>query len=129
MKRLLAPLVLAAALPFVLGGCIRYNIGNDGTTRLRIGETGTAATGVSVTPLTILEDSRCAAGVQCVWAGQVRVSVRLTTNGASETREFMSAKAQQVAGGTLTLSDVYPPKQKGVTIFPDEYRFGFTFQH
>lgn len=128
MKRLIAPFVFAAAIPLVLGGCIRYNIANDGTARLRIGETGVVSKGVSVTPLKLLEDSRCAAGVQCVWAGQVRVSARIDAGGASETREFTSAKPQSVAGGTLTLADVYPAKVKGVTIFPEEYRFGFRFQ-
>ena len=128
MKRFIAPVLLVAALPSVLAGCIRYNIASDGISRLRIGETGVVSKGVSVTPLKLLEDSRCAAGVQCVWAGQVRVSARVDANGSSEMREFTSAKPESVGGGTLTLSEIYPTKTKGVTIFPEEYRFGFTFQ-
>jgi hypothetical protein len=128
MNRFLAPLLAPVLLTAALTGCVRYNIAGDGISRLRIGETGTVTQGVTITPLKLLEDSRCAAGVQCVWAGQVRVSVRLDTGAASETREFTSDKPQSVAGGTLVLAEVYPGKVKNVTIFPEEYRFGFTFR-
>src|SRR3546814_13234016 len=37
-----------------------------------IGET-TRVDGVPVTPLAVLEDSRCARDVACVWAGSVRI--------------------------------------------------------
>ena len=46
------------------------------TVQARLGETGTVGP-YRVTPVSVLEDTRCPARVTCVWAGQVRLSVRV----------------------------------------------------
>ena len=38
--------------------------------------------GVAVTPLVVLEDSRCPRDVACVWEGRIRLSVRVAGAGA-----------------------------------------------
>ncbi|MBS0474358.1 MAG: hypothetical protein JSR28_04305 [Proteobacteria bacterium] len=119
-------LVFATFAALTLSGCIMYHNRSDGITRLRIDETG-MVDGPKVTPLKVIEDSRCPVGTQCVWAGQVKVSVRIDTGPGSETRELTLGKGEQVADGKLTLVEVLPQKQANRTIYPDEYRFGFTF--
>ncbi|MFM5885161.1 MAG: hypothetical protein ACKOQ3_07540 [Novosphingobium sp.] len=120
------PLLLAPLAALALSGCITYHNHSDGITRLRIDESGTVG-GPKVTPLKVLEDSRCPVGTQCVWAGRVRVSVRIETGPGSETREMALGEAQPVADGSLTLVEVLPEKKANQTTYPDEYRFGFKF--
>lgn len=119
---ILIPLAAALMLP----GCITYNNHSDGITRLRIGETA-SVDGPTVTPLAVLEDSRCAQGVQCVWAGRVKVTVRIDLGTGSQSRDMILGEPQAVADGSLTLVEVLPEKKVDQVIYPDEYRFGFKF--
>ena len=81
--------------------------------------------GLTVKPLAVLEDSRCPALVQCVWAGRVRISAEISGSG---TRELTLGEPVAVNGGTLTLVDVRPSKRTPEAIPPREYEFTFTFQ-
>lgn len=114
-----APLLLAP----LVGGCITIRTVDDGIVRARIDET-VAIGGTQVTPVRVIEDSRCPAGVQCISAGQVRIAVRI---GGGEAVELTQNQGAALAGGSLTLVEVYPPRRKDWTIYPDEYRFGFSF--
>ncbi len=122
MKRF--PIIALAAL--TLSGCISYHIQDDGVTRARFGET-VAVDGPKVTPLALLDDSRCPVGVQCVWAGQVKITVRIDTGKGSETRELTLGKGEPVADGQLELVEVMPEKRSDTTLYPEDYRFGFKF--
>ena len=44
---------------------------------------------VSIKLLDILEDSRCPSGVDCFWAGQVKLLVEVVGNGKKETKEII----------------------------------------
>ena len=118
--------ILLLLLPLALAGCVSYRTSSDGIARARLGET-VAVDGPRVTPLKVLEDSRCPANVQCVWAGQVRLSIRIDLGSGSETREIVSNKPLPVADGTLTLVEVMPAKKADQPLYPEEYRFGFKF--
>ena len=80
--------------------------------------------GLTVRPIAVLEDSRCPASVQCVWAGRVRISAEVRGAGA---RELTLGEGLTVSGGTLTLVDVRPSKRTPEAIAPREYEFTFTF--
>lgn len=122
MKRLL--LLLA---PLALAGCVTAPPSSDnGLVYARIGQTVTVG-GSRVTPLALLEDSRCPQNVQCVWAGQVRITARVATGSASAVRELTSGKPITVADGTLTLADVAPAKASDAPITAADYRFGIRF--
>ncbi|MGH6788039.1 MAG: hypothetical protein ACREBO_14530 [Novosphingobium sp.] len=115
------------AAPLLLSGCIYYKTPrSDGISRARLVET-VNVDGPRVTPLKVLEDSRCPTGVQCVWAGQVRLSVRIDLGSGSETRELTSGKPAQVADGALTLVEVMPERRDKWPVYPEDYRFGFKF--
>lgn len=118
-----APLLLAP----LLAGCVRFQTVKDGITRARIDEP-VAVNGVQVTPTRLVEDSRCPIGVQCISAGQVRIAVRIggADPGAGPV-ELTQGQPAGIAGGALELVEVYPERRKDWTLYPDEYRFGFTF--
>lgn len=81
--------------------------------------------GLTVRPIAVIEDSRCPASVQCVWAGRVRISAEV---GGEGTRELTLGESLTLSGGTLTLVDVRPSKRTPEAIAPRDYQFTFTFQ-
>ena len=81
--------------------------------------------GLTVRPIAVIEDSRCPASVQCVWAGRVRISAEVSGAG---TRELTLGEGLTVSGGTLTLVDVRPSKRTPEPVPPRDYEFTFTFQ-
>jgi hypothetical protein len=80
--------------------------------------------GIRVTPLRVLEDSRCPQAVTCVWAGQVRLSARV----GGVTRALTLGQPVAVSAGQLKLAAVAPARLTvGHSIAPRAYRFGFEF--
>ncbi len=82
---------------------------------------------VAVTPLELLEDSRCPANVQCVWAGQVRNRAAIGLGSGAANRDLTSGKPEQVAGGALELVEVQPARTSEAAIAHGDYRFGFRY--
>ncbi len=86
--------------------------------------------GPRVTPLAVLEDSRCAMNARCVWAGQLRLRLRIDSGTGGQV-EITSGKPITVADGTLELVEVRPDKVAGGSsngaVKPSDYRFGFRF--
>ena len=116
-----AALALAA-----LTGCVSYSVKNDGIARAGIAET-VRVDGPKVTPVELLEDSRCPKDVQCVWAGRVRINAKVELGSGTQTHEMTLGEPIQVADGKLTLVEVQPEAKSDRNIYPEEYRFGFTF--
>lgn len=83
--------------------------------------------GPHVTPLKVLEDSRCPINARCVWAGRVRLEVKIDLGSRSEIREITSSQPIHVADGQLALVEVEPGLLAGGQAKPEQYRFGFTF--
>lgn len=86
--------------------------------------------GMRVTPFKILEDSRCPANARCVWAGQVRLRIRLHIGSRPQTMEITSGKPLRIADGVMELAEVRPEKMTGRNrgaVAPTAYRFGFGF--
>ena len=81
--------------------------------------------GLTVRPLAVIEDSRCPAQVQCVWAGRVRIRAEVSGNG---TQELTLGEPLALRSGTLTLVDVRPSKRAAEPIAARAYQFTFRFQ-
>jgi hypothetical protein len=114
------------AAPFALAACAATPP-PDGIARAGMNER-VYVDGPYVTPLAVLEDSRCPINVRCVWAGRVRLSVRIDLGSRSETREIASDAPIQVADGQLALVEVRPERVAGDRPdTPKPYRFGFAF--
>lgn len=83
---------------------------------------------LTVRPIALLEDSRCPASVQCVWAGQVRISAEVVSANGREMRELTLGKPIAIGGGNLALVEVQPAKLAPGATEPREYRFTFRFE-
>lgn len=118
----MTPLLIATAL----AGCATTPPPASGVAYARLGET-VYVDGPKVTPLELLEDSRCPTEVQCIWAGRVRIAARIDLGPKSETRELTLGEPVTVADGSLELREVLPIKKKEAAIPPGDYRFGFKF--
>jgi hypothetical protein len=120
------PALAIACANLLLAACVAYNVNGDGTKRARIGQT-VRITDFELTPLKVIEDSRCPANVQCVWAGRLRLKAQLDFGGEVAEPEFTLGEAQPVGAGTLELVEAKPHPEQGRTIYPEDYRFGFTY--
>ena len=121
MKPTLAlPLFAPLLATLALGGCVTFRTVDDGISRARIGQTVTRG-GVAIMPLAVVEDSRCPTNVTCIRAGTVRLTAEV--NGVRT--ELALDRPEALAGGTVTLVEVYPQRRTDTTYYPDEYRFGF----
>ncbi len=83
---------------------------------------------VAITPLSILEDSRCPANVQCIQAGTVRIAAKLQTNGTTETAKLGFMTPYQLGGRWIHLVAVCPYPVHPMKIAKAEYRFTFAVE-
>jgi len=118
--------ILLATLSLMAGCASTPPKPNDGLARARLGET-VYVDGPRVTPLTVLEDSRCPKGVQCVWAGRLRISARIDLGSGSQTRELTLGKPESIADGSLELVSATPHRVAGQPLDPKSYHFAFRF--
>lgn len=110
----------------LLAACVAYSVNGDGTKRARIDQTVKIAD-FELTPLEVIEDSRCPSDVQCVWAGRLRLKARVDLRGKLTEPELTLGEARPVGNGTLELVEAKPHPAQGRTIYTEDYRFGFTY--
>lgn len=118
------------AIAFALTGCSAATGGDipkeSALAWAKLGERA-YADGADVTPLEVLEDSRCPADVQCVWAGRVRIRATIHLASGDVEQELESGKAIAVGGGSLELVDIRPVTNSRKATLPEDYRLGFRF--
>ena len=117
----LAPIAFAAALT---AGCVTSTVVSpDGMAEVKLGQTADFGA-AKVTVVKVLEDSRCPVRVQCVWAGRVKVAVRIENRDGTSVRELTNeAPIQAGAGGILELLQVRPEKVADRPVSNSDYRF------
>lgn len=126
---------LGAGMMLVLAGCASAGRGDDcaapASPFAAPGESfAVDSTGRRVQPGDIRialsdvpEDSRCAAGVQCVWAGRARVRLRVDSANYQRSVELRTDSTTASAFGTsITLDSVLPRPVAGAQIAKSEYR-------
>jgi hypothetical protein len=87
-----------------------------------------AGNGLTIRPIKVIEDSRCPAAVNCVWAGRLTVRARMNGPGWTQIRDFELDVPQAVDQYRVTLISAEPQKQAGAETDPRSYRFTFDFQ-
>ncbi len=110
----------------LIAACASVAATPPGSVVARIGQTVNVG-GPRVTPLALLEDSRCPQGAQCVWAGRVRISARVTLGSGATVHELELGKPIPVADGALSLVAVTPAKGMEQATPAPGYRFAFRF--
>jgi hypothetical protein len=94
---------------------------------LTLGATATV-NAVTIQPLSIEQDSRCAIGAQCIWAGTVKVKARVGTRSRRSVKILGLAEPMEVAKGRwITLAGVCPAPRLGSPIERGDYRLTFRF--
>lgn len=81
--------------------------------------------GVTITPLEVVEDSRCPLDVVCVWAGTVRLRVELKSAVGVSTEMFKLGMPITTEADEIELVDVSPEARSEIAIRAKEYRFKF----
>ncbi len=80
--------------------------------------------------VSVVEDSRCPENVQCVWAGNAKITVTVTSSRGSETFEMntgMGPKGNQFEGWAIELESLKPlPRAESTPIIAKEYVAKFT---
>ncbi len=117
---------LAVLCGLALSGCVTPRVNDDGSIEARLGQRVDLG-GPRVTPLRVLEDSRCPMEARCVWAGRVRIEVRIELGSGTTVKELASDKPLPVADGSLELLGVMPPRSTQYEIAPKDYRFALKF--
>lgn len=121
---LLLPLILAACAAGPAGPSAPSVFSGEATAR--VGETVRIGD-VSLTPLEVVEDSRCPVEVMCVHAGflRVRTEIRTGSERRTEVLELRRGIALEDAR-SLTLSGVEPERRQASAPRPEDYRLVFT---
>jgi Zn finger protein HypA/HybF involved in hydrogenase expression len=82
--------------------------------------------------VSVLEDSRCPEGVDCIWAGNAKVQIKVKkTNGAWETLEINSnlkPQSQKIEGYEIKLKSLTPYPKVNVKTKPETYKAVFSIQ-
>lgn len=76
-------------------------------------------------PVAIVQDSRCPANANCVWAGQLIVDFRMQ---GQRSMRLEMGKPLAIADGRLTLVGASPQPIAGKAIPPQAYRFQLRFE-
>lgn len=97
------------------------------TVTLRTGQQrSVAGAGVNVQFLSVLEDSRCPADVQCIWAGNARVRIKVAKPGGEPQVFTLNTNGGETSAGfegyTYTIDSLTPAKQSNRKIRPSDYR-------
>lgn len=124
-------LAVAAAAALLTSGCALWRkppVEPDPRLGSRTAALGDPARfeGVTLTPVAVVEDSRCPVGAQCVQAGTARVSTAIVAGGVSLLRVLALGETVPVAGRTATLSAVCPAPRVHRTVLSTDTRVTFT---
>ncbi len=83
---------------------------------------------LAVTPLEVIEDSRCPEDADCVWQGRTLLKTRLDQDQETITVQLDSNSPMRIKGGMLRIAEVAPyASTRWPQIAPVSYRFGFAF--
>lgn len=86
------------------------------------------AEGVVLTPMAVIEDSRCAAGKQCIWAGRVVVTTRVDGTGWRETVDLVAGQRMAVREQGIVLARVLPERPATGDNAAVDYRFTYVVE-
>ena len=117
--------LLALAIPALLTGCAGGPppFSAEGTA-VAIPD-GVHVGQIAAVPQVLLEDSRCPANVQCVWAGRVVLSTRIYGPDFDETVPLTLGEPYTTHDTSLTLVSALPEKMAGEEIPAPTYSFAF----
>jgi hypothetical protein len=85
--------------------------------------------GIYVTPVEVIEDSRCPANANCIWAGTVKIKAMLESGSGKASQIFELNKPITTETREVTLVHVDPQSQSSVKIKNEDYVFYFEIKN
>ncbi len=82
--------------------------------------------GVTITPLEVTEDSRCPQGVQCIWAGTLKLKANLSKPSGNFDTILELGKSVSTGTEDVVLISVSPTPKAGEKMAFKDYQFEFT---
>jgi hypothetical protein len=98
-----------------------FTIGKEGS--FQVNQLYASANGQYTLKIAEVSDSRCPAGVQCDWQGEITVKGELTENdkkSAFEIHSVFSTQTKQPDGYTIKIVDVKPYPKAGTETKPED---------
>lgn len=80
---------------------------------------------LAVTPMKVVEDSRCPMNARCVWAGRLVVETQIDGAGWRETADVTLGETYGTHGTVIALVAASPDKRTDVELQPTDYRFTY----
>lgn len=97
---------------------------------LKLGKAKTASRSkLKVKFISVVEDSRCPTGAQCVWAGNAKIKVEIKSKMETKIFEFntgLGPKGDQFAGYAINLESLTPTPTAVGKLDPKKYKAKFT---
>ncbi len=78
---------------------------------------------IAVTPLDVIEDSRCPEGAQCIQAGTIKVKVRIDSGMGAAFETLELGKPITTEAESIVLVDVTPGRSLDKELHPSAYQF------
>lgn len=124
-NKLMRHLIFALLLTFVFGGAVAVSAQSTQEITARMNRDVKASRSKIKVKLMAVEDSRCPKDVDCVWAGNAKVTLKLTSSkGKTKTVEIntnIDAKSIKFEGYELSLGDVNPYPASNIRIDKNGY--------
>ena len=98
------------------------NTASTTSVTLKLGEHITVGTTI-LTPTEVIQDSRCAGGLQCFQAGTVILAVNASSENGADVIDLTLGKTMVQDGLSTTLTSVSPAPSAGQKINPADYIF------
>ncbi len=118
---------LHAAIALILAACTTIATANvDGSIDVGLNQQADLG-GPRVTVLRLIEDSRCPVEADCIWAGRVKVRVRVELGSGTRLHDLATDQSVGIADGVLELTRVLPARSSQRVIAPEDYRFALKF--
>ena len=79
--------------------------------------------------ISVIEDSRCPEGVNCIWAGNAKIKVEIKSSRTTKIFEFntgMGPKGDILDGWAINLEELTPYPKNNITTDPKRYQAKFT---
>ena len=124
-------LFLTLILTLVFGSVVTANAQKDSTMKVKVGKQKKfSGSKIKVKFMSLVEDSRCPEGTNCVWAGNAKIKVMISQgDGAGETFEIntnLGARGATFGGYAINLTDLTPTPKANVRLNANAYTATFT---
>ena len=81
------------------------------------------SSGVYITPVEVVSDSRCPIDVNCFWAGEILVKIKLEKGDETNFVELKLGESASIRGSNVTFVSVLPEKNSKISTQASDYSF------